>query len=394
MARNRIPETGGDSRGAVLDELTAQLREHQQSIDRLRAGLDGMSVSLRPLTAALAATAAQARTQSATRRLVALEEQGSNTTGGADDVAREQLDVLRQILDQASGRTGKPDDKALAQGRGANALAGYADEVGALAAGTKDMISALIEVQLARADQAIDLQRERLRELRKDAKETNAETLRLEEERLDELQRQREKFVRQQQALSVIELAANAAVAIAKAAAQGGAAAPFTIAATLIALAAGLAKARAQAQAAIPKAERGGVVGQGGLIDVRRGGLLEGPRHFAGGVLIEAEGGERVIDRRTAQAYAPLLDWMQGRGVARPTAWPQALGAASRLLPKPDLPTEPLRADLAEIRRELQALRQSVEQQERLNVRIDEAGLAGVVSRWTFQRNRADRRAR
>ncbi|MGL4952760.1 MAG: hypothetical protein ACRC5Q_03010, partial [Culicoidibacterales bacterium] len=60
----------------------------------------------------------------------------------------------------------------------------------------------------------------------------------------------REKFVRAQQVLAAAEIVANSAVAITKAAVEGGVAAPFTIAATLVALAAGLAQARALAQQA------------------------------------------------------------------------------------------------------------------------------------------------
>jgi len=74
--------------------------------------------------------------------------------------------------------------------------------------------------------------------------------LEMEQKRLDDLNKKRERYVRQQQALAVLELVANTAIAVSKAAAEGGVAAGVTIAAALIALVAGLASARAIASQA------------------------------------------------------------------------------------------------------------------------------------------------
>jgi hypothetical protein len=377
MARTRLPETPSNN---PFDELSAQLREHQASLDRLRAATEGLMVLLRPLAASVATLAAQAQSSRTVQQIGALERQPAASA----DVEAAQLETLEAILQTLRDQPAGSGSGAGGAAPRRSGLGEYADEIAAVARNTRELISNLIDIQLARADQAIGRQRERLRELRRDGREANAEILRLEEERLNQLQQQRERFVRQQQALALIELTANAAVAIAKAAAQGGAAAPFTIAATLIALAAGLAKARAQAQAALPRAERGGTVGRGELIDARRGGWLRGPRHFAGGILIEAEGGERIVDRHTAARFAPVLDWMTQAHplpapVLLPTRQPTQVSAGT---------------GWADLKTELQALRQAVESQERLSVRIDEGGLAGVVSRWTFRQQRAERRAR
>lgn len=119
-----------------------------------------------------------------------------------------------------------------------------------------------INIEKAKNDQLIQLQEERVKQAEAIADRGNVALLEAEQRRLDDLNRKRERFVRQQQRLAQIELVANSMIAIAKAAAQGGAAAPFTIAATLIALAAGLAQARASASA---QSFRKGGVSKGGF---------------------------------------------------------------------------------------------------------------------------------
>ena len=119
----------------------------------------------------------------------------------------------------------------------------------------------LLQNQIAMLDRQAEAQRSRIADAQRIAEDGNAELLQLEEERLDELNKQRENFVKAQQALASLEIAANSAIAIAKAAAEGGAAAPFTIAATLVALAVGLAQARSVAQQA--SFYKGGYTGDG-----------------------------------------------------------------------------------------------------------------------------------
>lgn len=109
---------------------------------------------------------------------------------------------------------------------------------------------ALLAIEQAKNDRMIDMQQQRVDEVRNIADQGNAELLQKEEKRLEDLNKKREKFVRQQQALIAIQLVAESALAIARAAAEGGAAAPFTIAATLLALTAGLAQAKAAASQA------------------------------------------------------------------------------------------------------------------------------------------------
>ena len=68
---------------------------------------------------------------------------------------------------------------------------------------------------------------------------------------MESINNEKAKFVKQHQALNSLMIITETAVAVAKAAAEGGAAAYVTIAAALIALAAGLAQAKCLFIAAI-----------------------------------------------------------------------------------------------------------------------------------------------
>ena len=125
-----------------------------------------------------------------------------------------------------------------------------------------DAAQAFIQIEQDKNDRIIELQKDRVAEAEKIADKGNVALLEAEQERLDELNKKREKFIIRQQQLAQAQLVVESILAIAKAAAQGGAAAPFTIAATLIALATGIAQARAQAQSAL-SFRKGGVFDSG-----------------------------------------------------------------------------------------------------------------------------------
>jgi len=118
------------------------------------------------------------------------------------------------------------------------------DNIKAVVDAAIDAAQKLITIKINEIDRLSSLQEKRINDAEKIAEKGNAELLELEKERLDKLTKEREKYVRAQQALASIELIANTAVTVSKAAAQGGVAAGITIAAALIALVAGLASAR------------------------------------------------------------------------------------------------------------------------------------------------------
>lgn len=167
----------------------------------------------------------------------------------------EQLSaVLRQ---QATERDAVLQQQQLAQLEG----------IGRVLGASLSALGTLIGAQQQANNQLVQLQQQRVANAVAIADQGNAALLQAEEDRLNELNRRREAFVRQQQVLAAAQLVAESSLAIARAAAEGGVAAPFTIAATLIALTAGLAQARATAQAAAAGFKKGGFTGYGASSD-------------------------------------------------------------------------------------------------------------------------------
>ena len=128
-----------------------------------------------------------------------------------------------------------------------------------------DATRQILSIKQAETDQLISIQQGRVDEAREIADRGNSAILEAEQQRLDELYRQQAEYAKKQQNLATLQIVTQSALAIAKAAAEGGVLAPFTIAATLIALTAGLAQARAQAQAAVSSGsfKEGGYTGDG-----------------------------------------------------------------------------------------------------------------------------------
>ena len=112
------------------------------------------------------------------------------------------------------------------------------------------VLNAQITAYISNLDKAADKSKSALDEIRANSEDYNARQLEMEKERLEKLEQQRAEAIEKEKRLAQIQLVINATLAIAKAAAEGGAAAPFTIAATIAALIAGFASARATATGA------------------------------------------------------------------------------------------------------------------------------------------------
>lgn len=111
-----------------------------------------------------------------------------------------------------------------------------------------NVLNAQLTGYIQNLDQAVDRSRSALDDIRQNSENFNARQLELEKERLEKLENERAKAVEREKTLGQIQVAINAAIAISKAAAEGGGfASAFTIAATLASLIAGLAQARAAA---------------------------------------------------------------------------------------------------------------------------------------------------
>ena len=109
------------------------------------------------------------------------------------------------------------------------------------------VLNAQVQAYISGLDKAIDKSKSALDEIRSNSENYNARQLEIEKERLEKLEAERARAVEREKTLAQVQLAINAAIAISKAAAEGGAAAPITIALTLASLIAGLAQARAAA---------------------------------------------------------------------------------------------------------------------------------------------------
>lgn len=227
----------------------------------------------------------------------------------------------------------------------------------------KNFVNQLIQLRIAETEKAISAQEKRVEKAKDLADKGNADILQAEENKLNELQRQKEKFVRAQQALAAIELVAQSTVAIAKAAAEGGAAAPFTIAATLIALASGLIAAKAQAQAAAGSFAEGGYTGDGGKYEP------------AGTV----HKGEFVFDQHKTRRFRSLFEEIhKGRDPYVATEFTANM----------------MRMDTSGVEGRLDGIEKAIREQSRLNIKIDEKGVHGMVSRLSFKRSRIRNKAK
>ena len=228
---------------------------------------------------------------------------------------------------------------------------------------TLELANQVIALQIAEVDNAISAQEKRVEAATKLAEEGNAELLEAEEKRLEELNKKKAKFVRAQQALAATELIINSVVAISKAAAEGGAAAPFTIAATLIALAAGLVAAKAQASAAAGGFASGGYTGDGG-------------KYEPAGIVHK---GEFVMTKEQTQRFRPYFeDIHKGRN--------------------PFL-TDGLNEQVILVNnfgfdQKLERIEKAIMQQDRLKLNIDERGINAIVSNIQYKQQRIRNKAR
>lgn len=226
-----------------------------------------------------------------------------------------------------------------------------------------ELANKLIDLQIQQTENAISAQERRVERAKELADKGNAELLQAEEKRLEELNKQRQKFVQAQQALAATELVINSVVAVSKAAAEGGAAAPFTIAATLIALAAGLVAAKAQAQAAAGGFAEGGYTGDGGKYDP------------AGTV----HKGEFVFTKEKTAKYRPLFEAIHK---GRNPFLMEGIGEQAVIV------------NNFGFDQKLERIEKAIKKQDRLSLHIDEKGIRGIVSRMDFKENRIKSKAK
>jgi hypothetical protein len=200
-----------------------------------------------------------------------------------------QIADLKLQLEEAGKSIGDglepPDPKKLIEQIG-QVITGISDSV-------FSVLNAQVQAYISGLDKAIDKSKSALDEIRSNSEDFNARQLEIEKERLEKLEAERARAVEREKNLASVQLAINAAIAISKAAAEGGAAAPITIALTLASLIAGLAQARVAAGNAFYK----------GVEYLERGNNKSG-RDTIPAMLNE---GERVITTDTNNKYWDVL---------------------------------------------------------------------------------------
>jgi len=228
------------------------------------------------------------------------------------------------------------------------------------------------ETQIEDIDRLITAQNRRVDEAKRIADTGNSEIYELELKRMKNLERAKEKQVRKLQALSAIELFANSAIAVSKAAAEGGALAPITIAITLTALLAGLIKARAIASQGF---EEGGFTGHG---NKHSESTMIGSRpykyHYEEFVFNEKKTKENFdifkavhegkLNLRNELTKAKMVDGLINGRIKN---IPQFVNVSS---------TE------GSIRNEIKELRNDIKKQERLMISISEKGIFLIANRY------------
>lgn len=237
------------------------------------------------------------------------------------------------------------------------------DALDRLIEATKQSTKQFIDAQIQQTDVLIEQQKRRVDAARDIAENGNAELLELEQKRLDDLNKKRQKFVQAEQALALIEIAVNSAVAISKAAAAGnGVATALTVAAAVVALAGGFAQARAQAQAAAGFAH-GGYTGDGGKFE-------------PAGIVHR---GEFVITKEKTQKFRPILEAIHtGRNPMLVKGFSDGVMVSNN----------------KGMEARLDRIEKAIRGQKGIELSIDERGINGIVSRLQYKQNRIKNAAR
>lgn len=267
------------------------------------------------------------------------------------------------------------------------------DNIQTITDATINGLQEILDAEIQAADQKIALQQSQIEKAKAIADKGNAELLQEEQERLDNLNKQKAKFVRQQQALALIELVTNSTIAIAKAAAEGGVAAPITITATLIALAAGLVKARQlAAQATFFKGgESEGYTGDGSIFD-ESSALGKKPYTY--------HKREFIFNNEKTSRYRPIFHAIH-EGKIDLNEWREKVQAFDRIALNPlvyreFLPLQVERNAGTDDRsyKMLSEIHNALKEQERFSLSIDERGIHAISRRLKMRGDTINKLAR
>lgn len=230
------------------------------------------------------------------KRLAILQAAGKDK----EEEVKSSLNRIRELeLELGLPEDTTDDDKAIREK--VEKITGAAQQI---AQAGIDAWQAWSDAQARALDRQIELQRDRVAAAQGIADKGNAEILQKEKDRLQALTDARRKAAERNAAIAQIEAAANAVVAITRAAAEGGGwLSAVTIAATLIALTSGIIQARTLAQDSVPV--------QGFYKGTK---YVDHEGRYPSGVdTVPANltRGERVVDAATSAHHRTLYDGLQ-----------------------------------------------------------------------------------
>lgn len=178
------------------------------------------------------------------------EESKKDTTDIEKQIAQLQLELAKLDGEQVTvDITANTDDLDEAQAKARETALTIIDGLGQLSEQVTSFFAEQASQAVARLDEQVARQKSVLDELLSNQSTANAQQVQLERERLDRLNRQREQAAQRERAVAVAQIALNAALTIARAAAEGGGiGSAITIAAALLALTFGFVSARQTAQ--------------------------------------------------------------------------------------------------------------------------------------------------
>lgn len=228
--------------------------------------------------------------------------------------------------------------------------------------GIADLSRQVTDAIVADLDRQINAQQNRVDKAKQIAEQGNAELLQEEEDKLNKLNQQRARYVRSQQIIIAAELIANASLAIAKTAGQTGAASPFTIPATIVALIAGLASVKAR------------FANQGGF---EKGGYTgDGQRKEVAGTVHK---GEFVFTQEKTKKYRSLFEDIHK---GRDPYLANGLGEKIVVINNHGMDDK------------LGRIEKAIKGQSRVALNIDERGIYGIVSSINYKNDRIRNKAR
>lgn len=275
--------------GALLPLQNQQENQQRQitalEIEQIKAQSDPQRLAIEKQILQL--KLAELETQ---RQILAI--QGQNTLEVDKQIAQLQAQAQQLDTDAVKQRTENLKSNV-------SELLGF---VGDIVTQTGNLLAVAVQSQIAQIDNAISRTQSNLDGLLQSQENVSAQQIQIEQERLDKLQAQREKAAEKEAIIAKAQIAAQTAVTIARAAAEGGGiGSAITIAAAIASLVFGFAQAQIAAQNSF----------YDGTLYVQRGNNPKG-RDTIPAMLNE---GEAVIPTQTNKEYSDVISAIYNKSI-------------------------------------------------------------------------------